>query len=49
LQQVAAELQQHENQPVRTVFLRAGQQVQLELVPQKWGGRGLLGCHLRLL
>ena len=49
LQQVAAELSAHENQSVQTVFLRAGQQVQLELVPRRWEGRGLLGCHLRPL
>jgi len=49
LQLVAQELQQHENQAVETVFLRAGQQVQLELVPRRWEGRGLLGCHLRPL
>lgn len=49
LQQVAQELAPHEDQPVQTVFLRAGQQVQLELVPRRWEGRGLLGCHLRPL
>lgn len=49
LQQVAQELQKHENQAVQTIFLRAGQQVQLELVPRRWEGRGLLGCHLRPL
>jgi hypothetical protein len=49
LQQVAQELQSHENQAVGTVFLRAGQQVALTLVPRQWGGRGLLGCHLRPL
>lgn len=43
------ELQQHENQPVQTVFLRAGKRVELELVPRRWDGRGLLGCHLRPL
>lgn len=48
-QQVAQELQQHENQSVQTVFLRAGQQVQLDLLPRRWEGRGLLGCHLRPL
>lgn len=49
LQQVAQELQAREDQPVQTVFLRAGHQVQLELVPRRWEGRGLLGCHLRAL
>uniref|UniRef100_A0A383VU54 Nas2 N-terminal domain-containing protein n=1 Tax=Tetradesmus obliquus TaxID=3088 RepID=A0A383VU54_TETOB len=49
LQQVAQELQAHENKAVQVVFLRAGQAVQMQLVPQKWAGRGLLGCHLRPL
>jgi 26S proteasome non-ATPase regulatory subunit 9 len=49
LQQVAQELQAHENQQVPVVFLRAGQAVQMQLVPRKWAGRGLLGCHLRPL
>jgi 26S proteasome non-ATPase regulatory subunit 9 len=49
LQRVAQELAAHEGQPVQTVFLRAGQQVELTLTPQRWSGRGLLGCHLRPL
>lgn len=49
LQQVAQELQAHEDKAVQVVFLRAGQAVQMQLVPQKWAGRGLLGCHLRPL
>eukprot|EP00775_Hariotina_reticulata_P004864 gene4864-5109_t len=49
LQQVAQELQAHEGQQVPVVFLRHGQQVDLQLVPRRWEGRGLLGCHLRPL
>ncbi|KAF6259949.1 hypothetical protein COO60DRAFT_1294635 [Scenedesmus sp. NREL 46B-D3] len=49
LQQVAQELQGHEDQEVPVVFLRAGQAVQMQLTPRKWAGRGLLGCHLRPL
>lgn len=49
LQQVSQELQAHEGQAVQVVFLRAGQAVQLQLVPRRWEGRGLLGCHLRPL
>ena len=46
---VAGVLQQHEGQSVEALVLRAGQQVTLQLVPQRWEGRGLLGCHLRPL
>jgi 26S proteasome non-ATPase regulatory subunit 9 len=49
LQQVAQELQAHEDKEVAVVFLRAGQAVQMQLTPRKWAGRGLLGCHLRPL
>jgi 26S proteasome non-ATPase regulatory subunit 9 len=49
LQQVAAELAAREGQEVEAVLLRQGQQVVLRLVPQRWAGRGLLGCHLRPL
>jgi 26S proteasome non-ATPase regulatory subunit 9 len=49
LQAVAAELQAHEGRPVSTAWLRAGQQLELQLTPQRWDGRGLLGCHLRPL
>ncbi|GAB4816577.1 hypothetical protein N2152v2_003623 [Parachlorella kessleri] len=49
LQQVAAVLQAHEGHEVEAVFLRHGATVTLKLVPQRWSGRGLLGCHLRPL
>lgn len=32
--------------PVTVTVKRSGRVVTLTLVPQSWGGRGLLGCHL---
>lgn len=44
-----ATLQSHEGREVEAVFLRHGAPITQRLVPQQWGGRGLLGCHLRPL
>jgi 26S proteasome non-ATPase regulatory subunit 9 len=49
LQAVAAALQAHEGQAVEAVVLRQGALLSLQLTPRQWGGRGLLGCHLRPL
>lgn len=49
LQAVAAALQANQGRPVETVVLRQGAPAVLQLTPQPWGGRGLLGCHLRPL
>lgn len=49
LQAVAAALAAHEGRPVAAVVLRQGAPVALQLTPRQWGGRGLLGCHLRPL
>jgi 26S proteasome non-ATPase regulatory subunit 9 len=50
LQQVAAELQACEGRAVDAAFLRLGVgEVRLQLVPRRWSGRGLLGCHLQPL
>lgn len=50
LQAVAAALAASEGKPIETVVLRSGVgEVKLTLVPQQWGGRGLLGCHLQPL
>ncbi|KAI8818526.1 uncharacterized protein EV422DRAFT_569578 [Fimicolochytrium jonesii] len=35
-----------ENQRIKVLVLRNGEKHDLALVPRKWGGRGLLGCHL---
>lgn len=47
LQQVAATLQASEGTAVEAVVLRHGHPLTLRLVPQRWAGRGLLGCHLQ--
>ena len=49
LQAVAAALAANEGRAVRAAVLRQGAPLQLLLTPQQWGGRGLLGCHLRPL
>ena len=38
-----------EGQAVPTALLRNGMPVLLILTPQRWAGRGLLGCHLQPL
>lgn len=47
LQRVAAVLAAHENVAVEALVLRHGEPHALQLTPQRWAGRGLLGCHLR--
>jgi 26S proteasome non-ATPase regulatory subunit 9 len=49
LPQVAQLLGNSEGKAVPTVVVRGGAVVNLTLTPQKWLGRGLLGCHLRPL
>lgn len=49
LQAVAAALAAHEGRPVEAVVLRQGAALALQVTPRQWGGRGLLGCHLRPL
>ena len=46
---VAALRRAHEGRPVEATVLRHGQPLSLSLTPQRWSGRGLLGCHLRPL
>ncbi|GFR41723.1 hypothetical protein Agub_g2474 [Astrephomene gubernaculifera] len=49
LQRVAGVLASSEGRQVVTRVLRQGAPRELQLVPQRWAGRGLLGCHLRPL
>ncbi|EJC98455.1 uncharacterized protein FOMMEDRAFT_96697 [Fomitiporia mediterranea MF3/22] len=37
---------EHENQPLNIRILRNSQPITLTLIPRKWGGRGLIGCHI---
>ncbi|PNH10580.1 26S proteasome non-ATPase regulatory subunit 9 [Tetrabaena socialis] len=46
MQRVAAVLAAREGQPVAATLLRQGAPVSASLTPQRWSGRGLLGCHL---
>ncbi len=46
LRKVAEEAQLHENASLRLTILRADHVVELELHPQVWAGRGLIGCHI---
>lgn len=41
--------QANENKEVEAQVLRRGSSLSLKLTPHSWGGRGLLGCHLRPL
>lgn len=45
----SAALQANEGREVHAVVLRHGETLNLKLVPEKWAGQGLLGCHLRPL
>eukprot|EP01025_Chloroclados_australasicus_P004992 TRINITY_DN11403_c0_g1_i1.p2 TRINITY_DN11403_c0_g1~~TRINITY_DN11403_c0_g1_i1.p2 ORF type:complete len:233 (-),score=27.81 TRINITY_DN11403_c0_g1_i1:402-1019(-) len=46
LPSIANVLQTNENKIVKTVFLRNDEIVAMDLIPRKWNGRGLLGCHI---
>lgn len=39
-------LQASEGTALRAVVRRDGRSVELQFTPQRWSGRGLLGCHL---
>jgi len=47
LKTVAALVQELEGREVEAEFLRGNsQRITVKLLPQRWGGRGLLGCHM---
>ncbi|CAG5923475.1 unnamed protein product [Menidia menidia] len=46
LQNIAAVVQHSEGKPLRISVIREGQKVQMSLTPQRWSGRGLLGCNI---
>ncbi|KAI8928039.1 hypothetical protein BC831DRAFT_450181 [Entophlyctis helioformis] len=39
-------VQRSENHPLELVVQRNGAETRLQVTPRRWGGRGLLGCHL---
>ncbi|KAM9393328.1 26S proteasome non-ATPase regulatory subunit 9 [Pholidichthys leucotaenia] len=46
LQNIASVVQHSEGKPLHVSVVRAGQKVQMSLTPQRWSGRGLLGCNI---
>ncbi|KAL8493031.1 hypothetical protein ACS0TY_024297 [Phlomoides rotata] len=49
LQRLAAEAQQKQGKSVPVVVMRQGTLTSLIVTPRTWSGRGLLGCHFRVL
>ncbi|VVB16381.1 unnamed protein product [Arabis nemorensis] len=49
LQKLAAEAQSNQGQAVSVGVIRQGAKVDLSVTPRIWQGRGLLGCHFRLV
>ncbi|CAH9080137.1 unnamed protein product [Cuscuta epithymum] len=48
-QRLAAESQKNQGRTITVVVLRQGLSVNLSVTPRPWLGRGLLGCHFRIL
>lgn len=46
LQNIASVVQHSEGKPLSVTVIRDGQKVQMRLTPQRWSGRGLLGCNI---
>uniref|UniRef100_A0A3Q3XH23 26S proteasome non-ATPase regulatory subunit 9 n=1 Tax=Mola mola TaxID=94237 RepID=A0A3Q3XH23_MOLML len=46
LQNIASVVQHSEGKALRVVVIRGGQKAQMSLTPQRWSGRGLLGCNI---
>ncbi|XP_035514627.1 26S proteasome non-ATPase regulatory subunit 9 [Morone saxatilis] len=46
LQNIASVVQHSEGKPLRVTVVRDGQKAQMSLTPQRWSGRGLLGCNI---
>ncbi|KAG9331716.1 hypothetical protein JZ751_018371 [Albula glossodonta] len=46
LQNIASVVQHSEGKPLSITVVRSGQKVHLSLTPQRWSGRGLLGCNI---
>ncbi|XP_036453862.1 26S proteasome non-ATPase regulatory subunit 9 [Colossoma macropomum] len=46
LQNIASVVQHCEGKSVSIAVVRNGQKVNLSLTPQRWSGRGLLGCNI---
>ncbi|CAL1616614.1 unnamed protein product [Knipowitschia caucasica] len=46
LQNIASVVQHSEGRALRVVVVRSGDRCPLTLTPQRWSGRGLLGCNI---
>ncbi|XP_028822597.1 26S proteasome non-ATPase regulatory subunit 9-like [Denticeps clupeoides] len=46
LQNIASVVQHSEGKSLGVAVVRSGQRVHFSLVPQRWSGRGLLGCNI---
>ncbi|TMS03528.1 26S proteasome non-ATPase regulatory subunit 9 [Larimichthys crocea] len=46
LQNIASVVQHSEGKSLRVAVIRDGQKAQMSLTPQRWSGRGLLGCNI---
>lgn len=46
LQNIASVVQHSEGKALRVVVIRNGQRSPMTLTPQRWSGRGLLGCNI---
>lgn len=49
LQRLASEAQTNQGHGIPVILVRQGAQVNLTVTPRTWQGRGLLGCHFRIL
>ncbi|PIN00950.1 26S proteasome regulatory complex, subunit PSMD9 [Handroanthus impetiginosus] len=49
LQRLASEAQNKQGQAVSLVVMRQGALISMTVTPRAWSGRGLLGCHFRVL
>ncbi|XP_072289246.1 26S proteasome non-ATPase regulatory subunit 9 isoform X2 [Eucyclogobius newberryi] len=46
LQNIASVVQHSEGKTLRVVVVRSGERCPMTLIPQRWSGRGLLGCNI---
>lgn len=49
LSQLASEVQKNQGCAIPVVVSRQGARMSLSVTPRTWSGRGLLGCHFRIL
>ncbi|KAE8656605.1 26S proteasome non-ATPase regulatory subunit 9-like isoform 3 [Hibiscus syriacus] len=49
LQQLASEAQVNQGLPIPVTVMRQGALFNLSVTPRTWQGRGLLGCHFRIM